>query len=118
MTHDRNNSAASGSNRSSAVALVSLWRDIRFLNAILLIAIFGFFISYLIMNDQTAEKGFVARSLETHISDLQQTSQKLNLSVVSDESMDALQGKTASLGLVPVTTIDYVSAGSDGMAIR
>lgn len=118
MTHASYNPPSYAAAREAHIAYVPVWRDIRVLNALLGIAAIALFAGYLALNNSATEKGFAIRSTERRINELQNQRQKLDLSVVTDESMDSLDGKIKGLGLVPVTEIDYVNGGTGVVAVR
>lgn len=118
MTHSTHNPPSYAAAREEAMAYVPVWRDIRVLNALLALGVLALFAGYLAMNNRAAEKGFAIRTMEKRILELQDERQKLDLSVVTDQSMDALDGKIQGLGMVPVTNVDYVNGGSGAVAVR
>lgn|SRR5690606_25642627 len=103
---------------ASQTAYVPLWRDLRVLNVLLIAGALSLFAAYLGMNNRVAQKGFVIRNIEREILKLQDERQKLNLSVVSDQSMEALNSKVAGLGMVPVTAVEYVADPNGSVAVR
>ncbi len=118
MTHASYNPPSFAAAREARLAYVPLWRDIRVLNALIALGVIALFAGYLVLNNSATEKGFAIRSMERRINELQNQRQKLDLSVVTDESMDSLDGKIQGLGLVPVTDVDYLNSGTGAVAIR
>jgi hypothetical protein len=118
MTHANYNPPSYAAAREAHLAYVPLWRDIRVLNALLGLGAIALFAGYLALNNSATEKGFAIRGMERRINELQNQRQKLDLSVVTDESMDSLDGKIQGLGLVPVTEVDYLNGGSGAVAVR
>ena len=104
-----------GADRTAAILRLS---DMRVLNVLLIVATVAAFIGYLALNNKTSSKSFMIRSLDRHISDLEQKRQQLDLQVVSGQSMDTLDGKIKGLGFVPVTGIDYVAAPGGYVALK
>jgi hypothetical protein len=92
--------------------------DLRVVNALLVLGIAAFFIGYLALNTQAAQKGFSIRMLEKRISELEDRRQRLDLSVVAGQSMQATHGRLGELGLVPVSSVDYVDAGAGAVAVK
>jgi hypothetical protein len=93
-------------------------RDVRVLNLLIAAATLAFFVGYLVLNTQTAAKGFTVRTIEKRLSDLEETRQRLDLEVVANQSMDAIGSSTQGLGMVPVTSVDYVNTGSGAVALK
>lgn len=118
MTHASYNPPSFAAAREAHMAYVPVWRDIRVLNALIALGVLALFAGYLVLNNSATEKGFTIRSMEKRINELQNQRQKLDLSVVTDESMDSLDGKIQGLGLVPVTEVDYMNGGSGSVAVR
>ncbi len=118
MTHASYNPPSYAAAREAHDAYVPVWRDVRILNAMLGIGVMALFGGYLVLNNRATEKGFAIRTMEKRIVELQDERQKLDLSVVTDESMDSLDGKIQGLGLVPVTSVDYVNGSSGIVAVR
>lgn len=114
LAHNMNSHAAA----HEASALVPLWRDLRVLNVLLIAAAVGLFAAYLGLNNQLAQKGFAVRQLEREIAVLQDEREKLNLSVVENQSMESLNSRVGGLGMVPVTAVDYVEDVSGSVAVR
>ena len=117
MTYVRNN-PASFATAKAAAAWTPWHRDIRVLNSLLLAGIIAFFVGYLALNNEAAAKGFAVRAAEKRIAELEDRRQKLDLQVVAEQSMDALDAKIKGLGLVPVVAVDYVTGGSGVVAVK
>ena len=104
-----------GADRAAATLQLS---DPRVVNVVLIVAIIASFVGYLALNNQTSAKNFLIRSMDKHISELEQKRQQLDLQVVAGQSMDTLDGKIQGLGFVPVTGIDYVAAPGGFVAVK
>lgn len=119
MSYVRNNPASFASAKAAAAASHATWyRDVRVLNSLLIAGIASFFVGYLVFNNQVAAKGFTVRTLEKRIAELEERRQKLDLEVVADQSMGAIDAKVKDLGLVPVAAVGYVSGGSGVVAVK
>lgn len=118
MTYVRNNPASFAAAKASAGSWTPWYRDVRVLNSLLLAGIVSAFVCYLALNNQAAQKGFAVRTLEKRIAELEDRRQKLDLEVVAEQSMDAIDAKIQGLGLVPVAAVDYVTGSSGAVAVR
>lgn len=93
-------------------------RAISVANAVLLAGIIALAIAYLVMNNKSATKGFVIRSIEQQISTLQDEKKKLDLQTLTSESMDSIKTQVSGLGFVPVTKVEFVSGAAGSVAVR
>ena len=118
MTYVRNNPASFAAAKAATAAWTPWYRDVRVLNSLLLAAIVAAFVGYLALNNQVAQKGFAVRTLEKRIAELEDRRQKLDLQVVAEQSMDAIDAKIQGLGLVPVGSVDYVTGSSGVVAVK
>ncbi|MEY4722996.1 MAG: hypothetical protein RLZZ324_509 [Candidatus Parcubacteria bacterium] len=91
--------------------------DVRMVNILLLGAVVAALVGYLVLNNGVSTKGYSLRSLQARISDLEEERQKLDLAVVSGQSMGTIDGRIQGLGFVPVARVEYVGGGS-GVAMR
>lgn len=97
--------------------ILRVW-DIRTLNILLLVGVALMFVGYLAMNTQAATKGFTIKSLEREIATQEDDQKKLGLDAIARQSMDIIDEQIGVLGMVPVTSVDYVSAAPATMAVR
>ncbi|HTM68676.1 MAG TPA: hypothetical protein VL426_05230 [Candidatus Binatia bacterium] len=118
MTYVRNNPASFAAAKAAAGSWTPWYHDVRVLNSLLLAGIIAAFVGYLVVNDRAAQKGFAVRALEKRIAELEDRQQKLDLQVVAEQSMDAIDAKIQGLGLVPVAAVDYVVGGSGAVAVK
>ncbi len=103
---------------TASAGAISVFRDIRVLNVMLVAATASLFLGYLVLNNASATKGFTVRTMQRKISELQDRGQKLDLQVVSNQSMDAIQAQARNLGFVPVANVDYVDAAGGVVAVK
>ncbi|MFC1703134.1 hypothetical protein ACFLZO_01570, partial [Patescibacteria group bacterium] len=92
--------------------------DVRTLNILVLVGVALMFVGYLAMNTQAATKGYAIKTLERDISALEDAQKKLGIDAVAQQSMDVIDQQITTLGMVPVTSVDYVSAVPASMAVR
>lgn len=93
-------------------------QKIIWLNAMLVVLVVSLCVTFLVINNRTASKGYQLRSAEKRIQSLQEAQKKIDELTISQQSMDAVAAQAASLGFVPVSTVDYLSAGSGSVAVR
>lgn len=74
----------------------------------LLVAAFG--AGYLMQINAASAKGYEIRTLEREIAELKETSEKIELKVAQEQSVQAVEEKVKSMGMVPTPKIDYVMA--------
>lgn len=92
--------------------------SVRTLHILVLAGVALMFVGYLAMNTQAATKGFAIKSLERRISALKDEQKKLGIAAIAHQSMDIIDAEIKTLGMVPVTYVDYVSAVPAAMAVR
>lgn len=92
--------------------------DVRTLHILVLVGVALMFVGYLAMNTQAATKGFLIKSLDRRISVLKDEQKRLGIEAIAYQSMDVIDAGIKSLGMVPVTYVDYVSAVPATMAVR
>ncbi len=88
------------------------------LNVAFMILTAAFFMAYLAMNGRSATNGFVIKSMEREVADLRDKQEKLNIEAASSSSMEEIEKEVGKLGLVPVTSIEYVNAGQGMVAVK
>lgn len=76
------------------------------------------FIGYLAMNNRAAAGGFTIRSLEHRVAALRDEQKKLDLDAANRQALENIESKVGALGLVPVTSIQYVNVGGNAVAIK
>jgi len=74
----------------------------------LLVAVFG--AGYLMQINSASAKGLQIRKLESEISELKETGERIELKVAKEQSVQAVETKVKSMGMVPTPKIDYVMA--------
>jgi len=94
------------------------WRDLRFLNLVLIAAVAVLFGGYLAMNNQTAANGFTIKAIEKRMADLEERRRKLDLEVLGKQSMDNVESQVQSLGFIPVQGVDYLTAAGGTVAVK
>jgi hypothetical protein len=89
-----------------------------FANVILLgvAAVLG--IWYLAQVNVTIDKGYKIREAEKQAAELQSQARSNEIKLTEMETVSNLTAQAAALGMVPVGTVEYVSRGKPGMAIR
>jgi hypothetical protein len=118
MTNVRTTSASFAAAKAVAVARTSPFRDLRALNVLLALAVISAFVGYLVVNNQATAKGFAIRSLEKRIAQLEDRYQSLSIDVVSGQSMETIDSRIKGLGLVPVASVQYVTAAGGAVAVK
>lgn len=111
-----NNSDSRFRRAFSAATLARL--SAKVINIAVIAVTVALFVTYLGLNNRTSTMGFRMREVERKISALETQRQKLDLAVVSANSMDTIGMGIKGLGLVPVTKIDYVSGAAGAVAVR
>jgi len=87
-------------------------------NLMLIVFSVGLSVGYLVLNNRTAERGFMVRTVEKQIADLRREADRLDMQVVAMQSMGNIEGQVGEFGLVPVDELDYISAVPAAVAIR
>lgn len=88
------------------------------LNLLLAAAAVSLLAGYIAMNNRAAEKAFAIRAEEVRIVELKEKRQQLDLAVVSAQSMGSIDAGVTTLGLVPVSSVEYVEASSGAVAVK
>lgn len=91
---------------------------IQVLNTLILGVSVSFFVGYLVMNNQAATQGFTIRSVEKRIAELEHESRELDIEAVSIQSMKHIEEQIGGLGMVPVSSVDYISAIPPAVAVK
>lgn len=76
--------------------------------SILSFAVIVFAGGYLAQISATSSKGFAIRSLQNEIDDLKSEMEVLEFEVAKERSMVAVEEKVVSMGMIPVSEIDYI----------
>ena len=118
MTNVRTTSASFAAAKAVAMARTSPLRDLRGINVLLALAVISAFVGYLVVNNQATAKGFAIRTLEKRIVELGDRNQALSLQVVSEQSMETIDTRIKGLGLVPVASVQYVTAAGGAVAVK
>ncbi|MEK7546226.1 MAG: hypothetical protein AAB554_04090 [Patescibacteria group bacterium] len=74
----------------------------------LTVAAFG--AGYLMQINAASSKSMQIRKLENEISELKETSERIELKVAKEQSVQAVEMKVKEMGMVPTPKIDYVMA--------
>ncbi|MBI4458211.1 hypothetical protein HY633_04570 [Candidatus Uhrbacteria bacterium] len=88
------------------------------LNIAFLVFTLMLFVAYLAMNSRSAANGFVIKSMERQVAELRDQQEKLNIEAASSRSMEEIERRVGELGLVPVTSVEYVNVGQSAVAIK
>jgi hypothetical protein len=70
------------------------------------------------MNNKAATKGFAIRSAEGRIAELRDEGRKLDLEMVSVQTMENIDTHVSGLGFVPVSQVDYITTGPSVVAVK
>ncbi len=81
-----------------------------------LVVLFG--VGYLVEINIASSKGYQIRSLENQISDLKEQSEKLELKVAEEQSVQAVETKVQGMGMVPTPTVEYMAVTVPTVARR
>ncbi len=81
-----------------------------------MILMFG--VGYSVLTSSTATKGYELSDVEQQVYDLREENQRLRLSIAEHRSLQNIQSKINTLGLVPVEKINYVSTLGPSVAQR
>ena len=73
-----------------------------------LVVLFG--AGYLMQINAASTKGLQIRKLETEISELKETGERIELKVAKEQSVQAVETKVKEMGMVPTPKIEYVMA--------
>lgn len=93
-------------------------QKIVWLNAMLAVLVSSLCVTYLIINNRTASKGYQLRVVEKRMQILQDEQKKIGEITISQQSMDAVASQAQTLGFVPVGHIDYLTTGTGSVAVR
>ena len=86
-------------------------------NLTLIVLSVGLSVGYLALNNRTAARGFMVRTVEKRIAELRREADRLDMQVVAMQSMGNIEGQVGELGLVPVEGLDYISAVPAAVAV-
>lgn len=73
---------------------------------------------YLAQISSISAKGYAIRSLQNEIDDLKSEKEVLEFEVAKERSMVAVEEKVISMGMVPVSEIDYMTINDPLVAKR
>ncbi|MFA5853651.1 MAG: hypothetical protein WC866_01055 [Patescibacteria group bacterium] len=82
----------------------------------LLVVLFG--AGYLVQINIASSKGYQIRSLENQISELKEQSERLELKVAQEQSVQAVENKVQSMGMVPTPNVEYIAVTAPTVAQR
>lgn len=77
-----------------------------------------FAILYVAQTGASAARGYEVSDLERRIQTLSQETGSLDVQIATHRSMESIQTRLASLGMVPVTDVAYLSAVGTAVARR
>ncbi|MFH2063102.1 MAG: hypothetical protein ABIJ46_03010 [bacterium] len=75
-------------------------------------------VGYLAVNNRTAARGFMVRTVENRIAELRREADRLDMRVVGMQAMGSIEGQVGELGLVPVDGLEYISADPAAVAVK
>lgn len=84
----------------------SVWMSV----SVLSFAVIIFAGGYLAQISATSSKGFAIRTLQNEIDDLKSEMEVLEFEVAKEMSMVAVEEKVLSMGMIPVSEIDYMAS--------
>lgn len=82
----------------------------------LLLAVCG--AGYLVQINVASSKGFQIRTLEKEISELKDQSERLELKVAQEQSVQAVEAKVHTMGMVPTPHVEYIAVTQPSVAQR
>jgi hypothetical protein len=82
----------------------------------LLVVLFG--AGYLVQINIASSKGYQIRSLENQISELKEQSERLELKVAQEQSVQAVETKVQNMGMVPTPNVEYLAVTAPTVAQR
>ena len=112
MTHARRQPG----NDIAAAALAGT--ELRVLNAAVMAFSVALALGYVMLAVSTNSQSVRAGGVRSRIAALREQQQRLEIDVASGRSLDAIEGRVAGLGLVPVERIEYVAAQGGAVAVR
>lgn len=80
------------------------------------VVVFG--VGYIVAMSNVSTKGYEMRSVERDIVTMKEDNQKLRLEIAQHRSLHSIQNRIATIGLVPVEGITYVSLEGTSVAQR
>ena len=86
--------------------------------ALLLVAIVGVGLSYLVTMVSISTRGYKMRDLERRIEELKRENKKLNLKVAEMQSPARIEKWVKTSGMVAATNVHYISATTSVVATR
>lgn len=89
------------------------WEYLACLGAVIVLGL-----TYLILVNTVATKGYHVRQLSQHIETLKSDERKLQLEIAARQATSAATTTATQLELVSVDTVDYVSASGGAVAIK
>ena len=113
MAHSHHNRYARANVRAEAMDASGATK----LNAALAAVVFALLAAYLALNNGVTEKGFAMRATRASIADLEEERQRLDIAVVSSQSMDSIGERVGTMGFVPVQDMQFVDA-RESVAVR
>ena len=75
-------------------------------------------IGYIVQVSADATKGYQIRDLEKQVADLKDQQQKAELQSAAGQSVQAVEDKVQGLGMVPTSSVDYLSDAPPSVAVR
>lgn len=80
----------------------------------LLVAVFG--AGYLMQVNAASSKGYEIRALERRISELKEETERVELKVAQEQSVQAVEAKVREMGMVPTPKLDYLTVAAAQVA--
>ncbi len=93
-------------------------RWVIFVNLLAMAAIVGLTVGYLAMNSSASTKGFVIRSLEQQITDLEERKKTLSIEAATISSLNRVEDRLGEMGFVPVAQVEYMNAIGGTVAVK
>ncbi len=75
-------------------------------------------VMYVIQTSTLSTKGFDIAQLENHIRELEQENQRIDFQIAQQRSMQSIQTRLTTLGMIPAENPQYINLGSSIVARR
>jgi len=116
MTLKQKENLKFGGNKKEKRKRVKKVLSVRFFSIILLFAIFGTSINYVMIKNDLSVKGFVINKMQREINSLEDSKLELELKVTSLESFISINDRVLDLNMVKAENISYITSNHDYVA--
>jgi hypothetical protein len=104
--------------RKRSTARVAAGFDVTWVNVAFAALGIALFVGYLLMNNAASTKGFAIREAERAITALEDEQKRLDMDTVTAQSLRKVEEGVASLGMVQVRDVDYLSSAPPSVAVK